>query len=326
MKLSEDREQMGKAGARAVPKGEEGMDDTATFRPGPETADLVEGVIRRRRSCRHFAEDAIAAETLERILEAGIHAPTASNTQNVRFILLTDRAELRHLDSMRYCWPYRSYTRRVGSDADGLIGRAPAAILVLTDGSLTGLADGAEHRIWRASDIQNASAAIENMMLMATALGIGTTWISASEEMSHSRLMLGRTWPAALPDYDIPPDHHIQGIVILGHPRRTDAAGFPSGEGMHGVDWTPTERQPLESHLISPATPSAQLPSQSAPHAPLKPPSTAVRLQLRLMSTAIRGLLGIVRRLERRMLRVEKPYLTSARQSSDQSSQRGEDR
>jgi nitroreductase len=281
------------------------MTDTAPVQPGPETARLVGSVIRHRRSCRHFSGEALDPATLHRILEAGIQAPTASNTQNVRFILLTDGAALRHLDSVRYCWPYRSYARRRETDEPGLIGRAAAAILVLTDSSLTGFGNGTEHRIWRESDIQNASAAIENMLLMATALGVGTTWISASEPMSHSRLMRGRSWPAALPDYDIPPDHHVHGIVILGHPRRHDEAGFASGEGMHGVDWTPTGRAPVEAHLIR-ARAEARDPARAAPPA-------AVRLQLRILSGTIAGLLACVRRLERLVRRIETPYLTNPR-------------
>lgn len=288
------------------------MTEPGSLGPGPEAASLIEAVIRSRRSCRHFRDEPVSAEILSRIVEAGIQAPTASNSQNVRFILLTDRAELMQLDSIRYCWPYPSYTRRRETDEPGLIGRSAAVILVLTDTSLSGFADGAEHHIWRESDIQNASAAIQTMLLMATAMGIGTTWISASEAMSHTRLMRGRNWAEALPNYSIASDHHVHGIIILGHPRRVDEGGFPSGEGMHGLDWSTTERQPLEAHLLRHTAISSD--GSDHPHATSPPkPSGLLQFQLRLLSTAIRGLLGLVSRLERLVRRLEKPFLTSVR-------------
>ncbi|MEM9761031.1 MAG: nitroreductase family protein [Pseudomonadota bacterium] len=282
------------------------MTENAISGPGPESAEIVDTIIHRRRSCRHFTDEAVAMETLLRIIEAGTYAPSGSNTQNVRYLVMTDPKALERLDSARFVWPYRSYVKRVGeAKRMGLIGRAPAAILVYADASLTGTKDGAEYHVWRSLDTQNACAAIENMLLMATALGVGTTWISASEVMGQTRMLLGSSWQAALPNYDIPDDYHIQGIVILGYPKRRDDAGFPSGEGMHGVDWTPTERQPVTSYLIDPA-------KDQRTRARVQPDGTT-RLQLKVLSAAITRLLRLVYRLERRLLRLEKPYLTSAR-------------
>lgn len=279
------------------------MNEAADCKPGEESARYVGEIIRRRRSTRHFTGDPVPREALRALVEAGVQAPSGSNTQNPRFLILDDRDALARLDSVRFVWPYRNYTKRKDEpDRVGIIGSAAAAILVFADASLTGAKDGGEHHIWRALDNQNASAAIENMLLMATAMGLGTCWVSATEEMSHSRLLSGQSWRSALPDYNIPSDYHIQGIVIVGHARKTDPDGFPAGERMHGVDWTPTARQAVETYLIEP---SATLPRET--------PRGLKRLWRRTLVACVRGLLHLTHRLERAIHRIEAPDLTTNR-------------
>jgi nitroreductase len=53
--------------------------------------------IRARRNVRAFADRALAEDDLDRILEAGRRAPSASNTQPWDFVLVTDRRDLGEL-------------------------------------------------------------------------------------------------------------------------------------------------------------------------------------------------------------------------------------
>jgi nitroreductase len=53
--------------------------------------------IRARRNVRAYTDRAIAAEDLDRILEAGRRAPSASNTQPWDFVLVTEKRDLEEL-------------------------------------------------------------------------------------------------------------------------------------------------------------------------------------------------------------------------------------
>ncbi len=48
-----------------------------------------EEIIKTRRSIRKFKPDAVSRETIEEILELAICAPSAMNTQNWKFIVIT---------------------------------------------------------------------------------------------------------------------------------------------------------------------------------------------------------------------------------------------
>ncbi|MEM9761349.1 MAG: nitroreductase family protein [Pseudomonadota bacterium] len=272
-------------------------------------AETVGSVIRRRRTCRHYTDRPVTDDVLNSLVEAGIFAPSASNSQNVRFLVITDKEALRRLDRARFVWPYKSYERRRDeTEKPGIIGAAPAAILVYADASLTGFPDGREYHVWKIGGTQNACAAMQNILLAATALGLGTCWISASDNMAYSRLLGGFTWQAALPDYDIPADHHIQGIITVGYPKHTDEDGFPAGEGMHGADWTTTLRGPVGEYLIKPRSEGGGAVAWAKP-----PASSGKRLVLRGLSVTI-GLLGrAVQFLEKLVMRLEKPHLTGDR-------------
>jgi nitroreductase len=62
--------------------------------------------IRSRRNVRRYADRAIPAEHLDRILEAGWRAPSSKNWQPWDFILVTDRQQLVELAKV---WRYGSH-------------------------------------------------------------------------------------------------------------------------------------------------------------------------------------------------------------------------
>ncbi len=277
-------------------------DESGGARPSRHAAGIKE-VILNRRSVRQFAAHPVADDHLQDILLAGIHAPSGSNAQNQRFLLVTDPAELERIGAIRFVWPYPNAGRMRGSKPTGLIGGARAAIIVFADAALSDFRDNGEYHIWEALEIQNCAAAIQNMLLMATALGIGSCWISAREPMSRTRLLSRRSWRETLANYDIPPTCKIQGIVILGHPRGgLNDAGFPVGEKAHGASiWSSTARGPIEKYLIK---------EQDASESPTAAqPSPLCRFALgtlaRLMNIALSGANAI----DRLILRLERPFI-----------------
>lgn len=140
--------------------------------------------IRARRNVRQFTDQPISAEHLERILEAGIRAPSAKNTQPWDFILVTDRQMLTELSTL---W--------IGA---GHIAGAAAAIVVV-------LAESDEQRR-RESNRYDEGQATMAMLLAATDLGIGAGHSSVGEQ-DRARELLG-----------IPADRYASHMIDLGYP------------------------------------------------------------------------------------------------------------
>ncbi len=103
--------------------------------------------IRKRRSVRSYTGDPISKEDLKKIVAAGRLAATGSNKQPWDFIVVTDRETI---DQLRI--------------ASSWMDKAGAVIAVVLDPS---------SRWW----VEDGSAAVENMLLAATALGYGSCWL-----------------------------------------------------------------------------------------------------------------------------------------------------
>ena len=100
-----------------------------------------------RRSCRAFQPDPVDRPTLAAIVEAGRYAPSAMNIQKNHFYIITDPALLTQL------------TETVSRNG------APALVLVT-------------NRKRNTMALQDASCAMENMMLAAYSMGVGSCWIN----------------------------------------------------------------------------------------------------------------------------------------------------
>lgn len=107
-----------------------------------------------RRSIRKYTNKPVAKDDVRKLLEAGMHAPTAKNIQPWHFIVI-DRREL--LDELSVAHPYAT-----------MLKQASLAILVCGDRHLQDM-DGYL--------VQDCSAATQNIMLAAHALGLGSVWL-----------------------------------------------------------------------------------------------------------------------------------------------------
>ena len=107
-----------------------------------------------RRSVRAYRADAITDEQFEQILRAAMAAPSAGNQQPWEFIILHDRDLLVKITEVH---PYAK-----------MLLEAPAAIVVCGNTSRE------QHTgFW----VQDCSAAVENILLEATHLGLGSVWL-----------------------------------------------------------------------------------------------------------------------------------------------------
>jgi len=109
--------------------------------------------IQKRRSIRHFKEDPVSDEQLETLLRAAMAAPSAGNEQPWAFVVIRDRARL---DKVAQVHPYA-----------GMCKSAALAILVCGD-----LARDQHEGMW----VQDCSAAVQNLLLAAANVGLGTCW------------------------------------------------------------------------------------------------------------------------------------------------------
>lgn len=114
----------------------------------------VQNAIRERRSIREFTEQPVERDLLEKIICAGIWAPSGLNNQPWRFVIIQNeviRARLAALTSYAH-----------------IIKAAPALIAVYLD---------QEKMYDRVKDHQAAGACIQNMLLAAHELGLGAVWL-----------------------------------------------------------------------------------------------------------------------------------------------------
>ena len=214
--------------------------------------DLIMEIIQNRRSVRHFSNDAIDPKKIELLITAGKYAPSGSNSQNQRFLVISDKEELRKIGERRYVWPYKNAKKMRKKFPGGLIEKCAAAIFVFAEAAHTDNRPNGEYYIWEELEGQNASAAIQNILLMATSLKIGSVWISATEGMNGTRLLSGARWQEIFSDYEITSSMKLQGIVLLGNSKSFNSLGYPKGEREHGATfWDTTERRENAFYIIT---------------------------------------------------------------------------
>lgn len=203
--------------------------------------DHMRALLLSRRSVRAYREESVSREHLERLIEVGIHAGTASNAQTEGFIIIENRDVLVELENMvikvlwngglkylggflgfalarlrygenisRHLRVYHNIikTRKERGRLEGMIFRnAPAVIVV--------------HGL-RANDQTHANSAIavRNMEVMAASMGLGTCWAGFLTAAAH----MSKTIGAYL---KIPADRNVYGALMVGHPKHAYKKSIP---------------------------------------------------------------------------------------------------
>lgn len=134
-------------------------------------------IIQKRRSVRKFKAAQISEAELQRIIEAGRLAPSGSNSQSAHFIVVQNPAifdELRAL--VREEFAKMEYTEDTYSSIKNAIKRSKEGKYNFMYNPPTFII--AANRRNYGNAMADCALALGNMMLMATALGIGTCWIN----------------------------------------------------------------------------------------------------------------------------------------------------
>jgi nitroreductase len=142
---------------------------------------VVDSILSRR-SVRKYENKEIPQEVVDHILEAGRQAPSAINKQPIRFVVVKDGELTRNFSSALF---------------NRFIKDAPMVIVGCAD--IKSLLTGK----WAIID---ATIALQNMVIAAWSLGVGSCWIGAFDEDKIKQLL------------KIPQNWKIVALVTFGYP------------------------------------------------------------------------------------------------------------
>jgi len=155
-----------------------------------------------RRSVRRFQKKDVSDEKIRRIIEAGNMAPSAGNLQARDFIVVRDEE--------------RKLRLAVASLRQMFIAEAPVVLVVVANYLRSMRVYGERGRIYAEQD---ASAAIQNILLAVHCMGLASVWVGAYDDEEVSRIL------------DIPSYARPAGILPIGYP-----AEFPKPRRRFEID------------------------------------------------------------------------------------------
>lgn len=146
-------------------------------------------VIEERRSIRKYKNQSVSRELIEKLVDAARLAPSAKNRQPWKFIVYTGAAKAALLDVMEAALKKEDREHRLlPESAFGLpdafntlriMREAPVIIFVMnTNGQSPYKAVNSDRRVAEICDSLSIGAAVDNLLLKATELGLGTLWIA----------------------------------------------------------------------------------------------------------------------------------------------------
>ncbi|NHI84099.1 MAG: nitroreductase family protein [Candidatus Thorarchaeota archaeon] len=125
----------------------------------------VQEAILKRRSIREFKSEALPSNAIDSLLRAAMAAPSAGDQRPWQFIVVTKREGI---DAIIEAYPYAK-----------VIKNAPAAIVVCFDRTL---------EKYKGYWTMDCSAAVENMLIAAAGMGLGSLWLSVYPEEKYHNL------------------------------------------------------------------------------------------------------------------------------------------
>jgi len=150
-------------------------------------------LIKQRRSIRKYKNIPIKKEDILEIIEAGIYAPSGSNTQCYRFIIIDKEKDMKFLGKTKLKW----------------IENAPCVILVYADLSVCSYLKTPRKEVFQYLPYQDCAMAMQNMMLLAEAKGLNTCIIHLSEQWNTAKLIKEY--------FKLKTTDELMGLIVLGY-------------------------------------------------------------------------------------------------------------
>ena len=173
--------------------------------------DAMEAILTRR-STRNYRPDPVAQEKLDRILDAARQAPSGGNNQTNHFLVIQNREVLKKLigmveaafsrmDADENTYPSLRHAIEV-SKKGGYVFCYNAPVLIAV----------ANRRDY-GNNMADCACAIENMMVAANALDLGSCWINQLRWLNENEALV-----EYLRSLGMKKNERIYGAVIIGYP------------------------------------------------------------------------------------------------------------
>lgn len=131
----------------------------------------IDEAIKGRRSIRSFKKDDVSIEMIREILEAATFAPSAKNGQQWRFTVL--KGESKDDFTSMFMDNLMKVKEKHGIS---FLGSAIPSCEIMDEAPVVVIVWNTNERGWT-TEIHSVAAAIQNMLLKAYSLGLGTLWI-----------------------------------------------------------------------------------------------------------------------------------------------------
>jgi nitroreductase len=132
----------------------------------------LEEAIKGRRSIRAFKPQDVPEETVEKLIDAAMHAPSAGNTQPWEFVIARKPDTKKKLAQAAH---------------QAFVEEAPVVIMVCANEKRS--SSGYGKRGETLYCIQDTAAATQNILLTAYSLGLGTCWVGAFNEKEAKKAL-----------------------------------------------------------------------------------------------------------------------------------------
>jgi nitroreductase len=171
-------------------------------------AGVVIAAMQERRSIRTYTDRPVPDEIVERIIRAGIEAPTGMGVQPWQFIVVRNKELMRKISD--YCKPILveslqgvkdekalGYRTLLEDPAFNIFYNAPVLVMVIGDGR-------------DPMSEYDCALCAGNMLLAASAMGLGGCWIGSAEVAQENEEIKN--------DLKIPKHYRIIAPLIIGYP------------------------------------------------------------------------------------------------------------
>ena len=185
---------------------------------GKSMMDMLD-FIKSRRSTRKFTSMPVPEDKLNQIVEAGRFAPSGGNCQTTHFIVVKNKevlAKLMELVQQEFSKMevteglYKSIVNSINASKRGnYVFHYDAPVLIIT----------ANQKDY-GNNIADCSCVLENMMLMANALDLGSCWINQLKWLNDNPVILEYMKQLGMAE-----NERVYGALAVGYPDTED--GLP---------------------------------------------------------------------------------------------------
>ena len=186
--------------------------------------DALEAIITRR-STRNYKPDPVESEKIEKVLEAGRQAPSGGNNQTSHFLVIRNRDVLDRLIALtEKAFAGMEITENMYASMKYSVTAAKKGGYVFCYNAplLIAVANRKDY----GNNIADCACALENMMVAANALDLGSCWINQLKWLNEEPEILEYLYSLGMKETE-----RVYGAVIIGYPA-TDS-GLPNRNLMH---------------------------------------------------------------------------------------------